>query len=396
MISKKKENKDVKLKMALALSVDYYRWPMGGVLTYVLNIIPGLGRRFSLELWGIKMPGETSNEVEIGNERYYVNKYATIAEGKHFIPNALRVFWGMLKNADRLGAYDVIFCHSATELIAMKLCLKKTMPFVAYVQHGLNYLNNPNYILKRFIASTGQYAQTHSNINFIVTDKISFAEYVKRPEKKKAAPFYQIGSPIDYEYISKLRMRSKSDKARFVFSGRFDSDKQPDIAIKAFVKYLEKYNANAEFYMLGGGPLLDSCMRLAVSLGVEKKICFFGRIAREDVIQQLYDSDVFVLPSVGEGMSLSSLEALAAGLPVVVFNVMGVRAVVENDINGYLVDELYDVDVYAECMNRAYINRERLSAAAVLSAKEYDREVITEKIYQIIMNEYNKANKGND
>jgi glycosyltransferase involved in cell wall biosynthesis len=379
-----------KLKMAIVLSVDYKEWPTGGVLTYILEIIPKLDELFKLSLYGVHGRSDNSKTVSIKGKEYQVTYYATVVKEKHIFPNAFRVFFGMMRSSSSILDNDIIFCHSATELIALKMRYKNRLPFVVYVQHGLNYLNLHNLILKIFISTTGQYAQMHSNMNFIVTDPISFSEYIKRPEKSKASAFYQIGSPINYEALANGKRVENSKKARFIFSGRFDSDKQPAIAIKAFSIYLKKYNSNAELYMLGGGPLLEGCKNITRKLGIENRVIFFGRVIREKVIDKLYESDVCVLPSVGEGMSLSSLEALATGLPVVAFNVMGLRGAVKNGYNGYLVNELNDDNTFADCMNKAYINKNELSINAKKSAKKYDSSVIIDKIYRNIMYEFDK------
>lgn len=386
------DNKNI--KMALVQSVDYDGWPMGGTLTYVLNIIPALAHVFELELWGVNVKNNYKSEIVIQNKIYKINKYADVINGKKIVPNAVRVFLGIFKNAEKLRKYDIIFCHTATEFIALKLRLGKHMPFTAYVQHGLNYLNFPNLILKRFIAITGQYAQIHSNLNFIVTDKTSFDEYIVRPEKRKASPFYQVGSPIDCKEIQLQNNRKKSNHARFIFTGRLDKDKQPLIAIEALAYYCEKYDSKAELMIVGDGSEMNVCIQRVKELGVEKNVKFCGRIERNEVIKKLYENDIFLLPSVGEGMSLSSLEALAAGLPVIAFNVTGLRNLINNNENGFLVDLLYDVKAYAEAMYTAFCNLEPLSINAVESSRKYDGKAVAEYMMKCIMTEYEKQGRN--
>ena len=58
---------------------------------------------------------------------------------------------------------------------------------------------------------------------------------------------------------------------------------------------------------------------------------------RSDVVNLLCSSDVFVLPSLAEGFSLSIIEALAAGLPVVATRVGGAAEIIDEGRNGFLV-----------------------------------------------------------
>jgi glycosyltransferase involved in cell wall biosynthesis len=70
-------------------------------------------------------------------------------------------------------------------------------------------------------------------------------------------------------------------------------------------------------------------------------------------------ADVFVLPSLYEGMPLTVLEAMACGIPIVAYNVGGLSDVVFNDVNGYLV-ELGNFNELLEKIRLAYENKKRL------------------------------------
>lgn len=377
-----------KSRMALVQSVDYDKWPMGGTLTYILNIVPTLAENFELDLWGVNVDRESTPNPVIHNKTYKVNWYANVISKKKIMPNAIRVFLGMYKNADKFKDYDIIFCHTAPELMALRLRLGKKMPFVAYVQHGLNYLNSPNRILRCFITITGQYAQFYSDLSFIVTDKTSFKEYILRPEKKNAGPFYQVGSPIDWDEIRSHDNRTKFKNAKFIFTGRMDKDKQAHVAIEAFSHYCKEYDDMAELAIVGDGLERETCIQRAKELGIEKQVKFYGKLDRKEVIEKLFENNIFLLPSVGEGMSLSSLEALAAGLPVIAFNVTGLRNLVKNGENGFLVDSLYSREKYAEAMYKAFCDWENLSNNAVESSKAYDGKSVAEYMMKCIMVEY--------
>jgi len=77
-------------------------------------------------------------------------------------------------------------------------------------------------------------------------------------------------------------------------------------------------------------------------------------------MQKFYNSaDVFVLPSLYEGMPLAALEVMACELPVVAFRVGGLPDCVFDDINGYLV-EPGNVEKLIEKIKLAYEERDRL------------------------------------
>jgi len=89
------------------------------------------------------------------------------------------------------------------------------------------------------------------------------------------------------------------------------------------------------FLVVGEGPERKELLRLRDRAGLEEYVRFLG--FRPDVPQILADSDVFVLPSLWEGLAIALLEAMAAGLPVVVTDVEGVREVVTDGETGLVV-----------------------------------------------------------
>jgi len=89
------------------------------------------------------------------------------------------------------------------------------------------------------------------------------------------------------------------------------------------------------FLVVGEGPQRRELLRLRDRFGLEEHVRFLG--FRPDVPQILADSDVFVLPSLWEGLAIALLEAMAAGLPVVVTDVEGVREVVTDGETGLVV-----------------------------------------------------------
>lgn len=86
--------------------------------------------------------------------------------------------------------------------------------------------------------------------------------------------------------------------------------------------------------LVGDGPLLPEAKVLASSLGIEERVDFMG--PRSDVAALLAQSDAFVLASRFEGLPISILEAMRAGLPVVASNVGGVPELVDEK-TGFLV-----------------------------------------------------------
>jgi glycosyltransferase involved in cell wall biosynthesis len=93
--------------------------------------------------------------------------------------------------------------------------------------------------------------------------------------------------------------------------------------------------ADVEFVLAGDGDSRTDMERLARDLGVAPSVTFAGSV--ENVIAEMLESDLFVLPSLSEGLSIALLEALALGMPVVATNTGGTPEVVADGQTGLLV-----------------------------------------------------------
>jgi glycosyltransferase involved in cell wall biosynthesis len=93
---------------------------------------------------------------------------------------------------------------------------------------------------------------------------------------------------------------------------------------------------NVRFIVCGEGPLLNELQQQAKDLGVRERVVFLGNMSREALPAYLHASDIFIRPSLSEGLGSSFLEAMAAGLPVIATPVGGIP------------DFLFDVDEYKE------------------------------------------------
>ena len=88
--------------------------------------------------------------------------------------------------------------------------------------------------------------------------------------------------------------------------------------------------------VVGDGELRDDLRRRAEALGILGRVHFLG--ARRDLGNILAAADIFAMPSYWEGLPLSMVLAMGAGLPVVASRVAGIPEVVDDGVNGLLVD----------------------------------------------------------
>lgn len=120
--------------------------------------------------------------------------------------------------------------------------------------------------------------------------------------------------------------------------GRMQAVKDQITLARAFVYMVKMHPHGKErlrLLMIGDGELRKPVMEIIESAGFGKLVWLPGE--REDVPELLRAIDVFVLPSLAEGISNTILEAMASGLPVVATDVGGNSELVEQGVTGYLV-----------------------------------------------------------
>jgi len=135
----------------------------------------------------------------------------------------------------------------------------------------------------------------------------------------------------------------------------------------------------------GDGPLQDELKRMSVDLGIEKCVLFTG--PRLDIPELLQMFDIYILPSVSEGLPMILLEAMAAGCPIIATEVGGVPMAVHHGQNGSLVKP-EDPKALSSEIIRLLSNkdmRERYSENGIrLAREEFSAEAMTrsyEKLY---------------
>ncbi len=131
-----------------------------------------------------------------------------------------------------------------------------------------------------------------------------------------------------------LSLEMVADAPLVVYTGRLHSQKGLDDLVHAW-QTIARRRPNARLWLIGEGPYREPLYDLIVDLGLHHQVFLPG--AFDDVTEVLAAADLYVLPSYEEGMSLSLLEAMAAGLPVIATDIPGNRLLVEHERHGLLV-----------------------------------------------------------
>jgi glycosyltransferase involved in cell wall biosynthesis len=148
-------------------------------------------------------------------------------------------------------------------------------------------------------------------------------------------------SPISQDTRRALRRKLQiPDEAVVVVSAaRLDWIKRLDRLIEAFGALSFEYS-DLWLLLTGDGPLRDELKGLAQSVNNRENIRFLGHV--EDVCAILRASDIYVLPSDEEGFGIALAEAMACELVCVATKTIGPSEIIEDGINGFLINPTYD------------------------------------------------------
>lgn len=189
-----------------------------------------------------------------------------------------------------------------------------------------------------------------------------------------------IPNPVNCEKFSVPNRTYLSEIINFVFVARFEEIKNHDMLLRAF-SIAEKEMPNIRLLLVGDGSLLKKEKQLVKRLGVESKVIFKGQ--RNNIPDILKESDICVISSKSEAFSIALVEAMAAGLPVIVTSVGGMRDIVDG--NGVLVEN-DDEYAFAEAMMSLACDekkRKLMGERSVQLAQQYNTENIIEQYIEL-------------
>lgn len=198
--------------------------------------------------------------------------------------------------------------------------------------------------------------------------KDNIVKWYKYPENKITYCYHGVETKKYSAYLPiKLSMRKKlsipENDIVIISAARLSPIKCIDRLIHAFDKIYDKYK-NVWLLIVGDGPLRDNLQSLAIKQISNNKILFLG--FQDDVSEYLAMSDLFVLPSDNEGLAIALCEAFSTGLIAIVTKTPGPNEIIQNGINGFLVEKNSDAvfEGIVKAISLSPEKRAQMSAAA--------------------------------
>jgi len=251
---------------------------------------------------------------------------------------------------------DVIHTHETKASFITKLSAwLARCPFIIYGLHGVTF-NDPMSRLKRkFYINLEKF--TIGVSDYIVSVSYDVMKHYHANNIGKKIPFTVVRSGIDMKkFFARTHVQDSDREAlkqklgigpgtKLVCNvGRFSFSKAQRYTIECFAR-LKKDFPDSKLVLIGEGELLEDCKALAEKLGVFSDVIFEGY--KKNVPLYLSISDLFLFTSLREGLPRVIVESVLMKVPVVAFEVEGIREVIEHDVSGiivpqYATDKLYE------------------------------------------------------
>jgi glycosyltransferase involved in cell wall biosynthesis len=294
----------------------------------------------------------------------------------------------LLRNVLKSEKTEVLHCHRHKAVVFGTLAawLTGTVKVISHV-HGLRRSRTfcrkiTNSILTLKIAK-------YIAVSDAAKEDIVRTNCIIPPVKVKT-----IWNGIDIKHVDSCAVTREKARTRIglpsngvVFGtvGRLAKTKGHSYLLGAFAE-VRKRIPEARLVIVGGGQLQDDLVRKAVDLGLSDSVILTG--LRSDVLEILNGFDVFVFPSLAEGLPLALLEAMAARLPVIATNVGGVPEVINDTDCGMLVPPA-DLPALAGAMIKiAQMDTEKRNALGAKARQRVETAFTTEIMCNNIMDLY--------
>jgi glycosyltransferase involved in cell wall biosynthesis len=320
----------------------------GGVENNIFHSIDKLHNEFEFHLAsGVDFqvnPFENRKEVKIILCKDLIHRIHPIKDLK-----ALYFFYKLIKKEK----YDIVHTHETkASLITRLAAWLAGCRYIIYGLHGVTF-NDPMSSLKRnFFILVEKCTIGVSDLIVGVSEDVIY-HYHKNNIGRKI-PFKVVRSGIEIEDFVRKASFAQEDKASLkerynignddlVISnvGRFSFSKAQRYTIESFAR-LKKNLKNIKLVLVGEGELLAECEKLASDLSIKDDVIFTGYTGKVGEILSI--TDLFMFTSLREGLPRVVVEASLMKIPVVAFEVEGIREIITDKVSGFIVKQ-YDTDM---------------------------------------------------
>ena len=330
---------------------------------YIINSI----RQFIPRLERFNFIHDYLNKLNVKNIDQNASKYV----------NSTDIFLGLSKTGLETGKLikkknKIYICErSSSHIIFQNEILKNE-----YDELGLKYNSINNWFIDREL-------EEYENADIILTPS-KFVEETFIKHKITKAKVIHFGSYLDNFYPLQ-NLKKEKNEFNVLFIGQLSIRKGLHYLIEGFKKF--RY-VNKKLTIIGPETKDKIFFRNLLKKNNNQNIVYLGTKTHEEINKYFNKSDVFILPSLEEGLATVVLQAISSGCPVIVSENTGALEIVENNKCGFVIP-IRNSNIIAEKLSELAedeILRKKFSINAIKFSKNYTWEKYVENLDQLVEN----------
>jgi len=294
--------------------------------------------------------------IQLSHFRYLPRRWQTLAYGSGILPNLRRHPWRWfqvpffmlsmslaLARLCRRTRPDVIHAHWILPqgLVAVFVGRLLHIPVVT-TAHGGDAFSLRGGLLGSLKRYTLHHSQAWTANTRTTAAAVGVINNVTAPHIIPMG--VDVGHFARHEANPAMPPIDKRGRYVILFVGRLVEKKGVFDLIEAFKQLPAEQLENTALWIIGDGTDRERLERLAGTLNINSRVCFFGRITNDELPAYYAAADIFVAPSIvdssgdTEGQGVVIIEAMASGVPVVACKVGGIPDVITHEQTGLLVE----------------------------------------------------------
>ncbi|OPZ92856.1 MAG: putative glycosyltransferase EpsF [Firmicutes bacterium ADurb.Bin419] len=301
----------------------------GGIETLLMNVYRHIDRERVQFDFMVHRPDKAFYEDEIeslGGRIYRTPKFSPF-------PGQYKQFMGSVERILRdHPEYKVIHAHAELNLWPLKIAKKLAIPTRIAHSHNAKTVFNLKYF---FFLYEKIFIKKYCTDMFMCSTPAGVWTFGRKAVQDGKAKFIKNGVETErFAYNPEIREKKRKElnlDSKFVVGhvGRFMQQKNHTFLIDIFSEIYKK-NPQSQLILVSDGRLMDEVKAKVKQLNLDSCVQFLGN--RSDVNELMQAMDVFLFPSLWEGLPLTGIEAQSAGLPVVMSDVITDEVCVTNNI----------------------------------------------------------------
>jgi len=317
---------EIKLLKILQVTNDLYPEVVGGIPLHTHHLCRDLSR---MGYYTTVLTCSRSNHGHAKIDDYNViyRKILFSPLGNSFSPHIFRTLLKIRDDYDLIHAH----CHLFLSTIMASLVRRIGSPPLIITTHGIMSASAPDWFNLLYMKTIGKWTLKSADrvICYTEMEKDKLANMLKIDSEKISVIPNGVDTDLFRPDPNNNKQSNQSNAITILWVGRFVRGKGVEYLIQA-AKILVKEVPDLKILLVGDGPSKGKIKGLIEKFNLKKNVIIKENVPNENMPEVYQKSDIFVLPSLNEGVPKTLLEAMACGIPVIISEFPHLEELIKN------------------------------------------------------------------